>query len=53
MINFKKSNKNLENSKEIKASLERQAYKLHFQLALVHLEQNRIEEKMPDLIMYA
>lgn len=52
MINFKKSNKNRGNSKEIKASVERRAYKLHFQLALVNLEQNRIEEKMPDLRTY-
>jgi len=53
MINFKKSNKGWEASKEIKATLERQAYKFHFQLSLVNLEQNKIEERMPDLRMTA
>ena len=53
MINLKKSKNIWENSKLVKAKLERQKYKRHFQLALINLEQNMIEERMPDLRMYA
>ncbi len=53
MINLKRSKKNWEASKLMKARLDRQDYKKHFQLAIINLEQNMIEERMPDLRMYA
>ena len=48
MINFKTSKKSWGKSKLDEGEKYLQEYKKHFQLALINLEQNKIEERMPE-----
>jgi len=49
MINLRKIKKNWLNSKFSTHDINQVDYKKHFQLALINLEQNLIEERMPEL----
>ena len=49
MINFKKSKKVWGKNNLNLEDKYLQEYKKHFQLALINLEQNLIEERMPEL----
>ena len=53
MINFKKINAGWLKTKLDKEELDQQDYKKHFQLAIINLEQNLIEERIPELQMLA
>ena len=48
MINFKNSKKAWSKNKFNEGDKNLQEYKKHFQLALINLEQNLIEERMPE-----
>jgi hypothetical protein len=48
MINFKNSKKAWGKNKFNEGDIYLQEYKKHFQLALINLEQNSIEERMPE-----
>ena len=49
MINFKIVRKKWLVPKVKTSSIDQQDYQKHFQLAIINLEQNLIEEKMPEL----
>jgi hypothetical protein len=49
MINLKKISNSWLKAKISKDEMDQQDYKKHFQLALINLEQNLIEERIPEL----
>jgi hypothetical protein len=49
MFNFKKISNGWPETKLDKEEIERRDYKKHFQLAIINLEQNLIEERIPEL----
>ena len=49
MINFKKISKGWLNVKLGEEEMDQRDYKKHFQLAIINLEQNLIEERLPEL----
>lgn len=49
MINMKKISKGWLKTKLNKEEMNQQEYKKHFQLAIINLEQNLIEERIPEL----
>ena len=49
MINFKKISKGWLNVKLSDEEIDQRDYKKHFQLAIINLEQNLIEERLPEL----
>ena len=49
MINFKKISNGWLKAKLNKEEINQQDYKKHFQLAIINLEQNLIEERIPEL----
>ena len=49
MINFKKIRNGWLEAKLNKEEIDQQGYKKHFQLAIINLEQNLIEERIPEL----
>ena len=49
MINFKKISNGWLKTKLNKEEVNQQDYKKHFQLAIINLEQNLIEERIPEL----
>ena len=49
MINFKKINAGWLQNKQHKEEMDQYDYKKHFQLAIINLEQNLIEERIPEL----
>lgn len=49
MINFKKISNGWLQTKLNKEEMDQQDYKKHFQLAIINLEQNLIEERIPEL----
>ena len=49
MINFKKISTSWLEAKLNKEEIDQQDYKKHFQLAIINLEQNLIEERLPEL----
>ena len=49
MINFKKISNGWLKTKLHKEDMDQQDYKKHFQLAIINLEQNLIEERIPEL----
>lgn len=53
MINIKPLKKAWNKVKSEKDELDQEDYKKHFQLALINLEQNLIEERMPELMKTA
>lgn len=53
MSNMKPLKKDKLKSKLVKVDLNQQEYKKHFQLAVINLEQNLFEERMPELMKTA
>ncbi len=49
MSNLKKVNSGWLRTKLNKEDIDQQDYKRHFQLAIINLEQNLIEERLPEL----
>lgn len=49
MINLKKISSGWLKTKLNKEEIDQQDYKKHFQLAIINLEQNLIEERIPEL----
>ena len=49
MINIKKIGNGWLKTKLNKEEMNQQEYKKHFQLAIINLEQNLIEERIPEL----
>ena len=49
MIHFKKISTGWLKTKLNKEEINQQDYKKHFQLAIINLEQNLIEERIPEL----
>ena len=49
MINLKKVSNGWLKTKLNKEEIDQQDYKKHFQLAIINLEQNLIEERIPEL----
>ena len=49
MINFKKISTGWMATKLNKEEMDQRDYKKHFQLAIINLEQNLIEERLPEL----
>ena len=49
MINLKKISNSWLKTKLDKEEMDQQEYKKHFQLAIINLEQNLIEERIPEL----
>ncbi len=49
MINLKKISNGWLQTKLAKEEMDQQDYKRHFQLAIINLEQNLIEERIPEL----
>ena len=49
MIHFKKIRNGWLKTKLNKEGINQQDYKKHFQLAIINLEQNLIEERIPEL----
>ena len=49
MINLKKISNSWLKTKLNKEEMDQQEYKKHFQLAIINLEQNLIEERIPEL----
>ena len=49
MIHFKKISNSWLNTNLNKEEINQQDYKKHFQLAIINLEQNLIEERIPEL----
>jgi hypothetical protein len=49
MINFKTFRRRWLNSKFRQEGIDQENYKKHFQLAIINLEQNLIEERIPEL----
>ena len=49
MINLRKVSSNWLKTKLDKEDIDQQDYKKHFQLAIINLEQNLIEERIPEL----
>jgi hypothetical protein len=49
MINLKKISNSWLKDKINKDEIDQQDYKKHFQLAIINLEQNLIEERIPEL----
>jgi|GEM_PF-4421490 len=53
MSNLKPTKKDKFKTKLVKVDLNQHAYKKHFQLAIINLEQNLFEERMPELMKSA